>query len=295
MCTVSNVPQPCRAPKWSQIFSLALLLSFASSSLWAHGAIHEQIVEISERLEAAPDDSELWLKRGRLYLEDRHWTEAIEDLNQALRVNPEERSAHYFLAQGWLSLAIPEAALTSVNHFLRSLEADNPGGRFRGGMLRGDVLQALGRYGEAASAYDQALSWADSPRPAHYLAHADALAAASRISDAVRALDAGIEQLGSVVSLEVRAVELLSRSNQVEEALSRLDNLASTSPNPARWRVDQGDLLRHTGRPEAARQAYQAALQALQALPPYRRSVPAMQALTKHAEAALQDLTVPKD
>jgi len=67
-----------------------------------------------------------------------------------------------------------------------------------------------------------------------------------------------------------------------------LDSVAAQSPRKETWLERRAEILLQAGRPKEATEAYQAALKALDSLPPSRRQVPAMIELEKRVRAALQ-------
>lgn len=280
---------PARRPA-VLILGLALCCLASGSALWAHDDVHAHIREASAELKENPERGDLWLKRARLYMQDKSWQRAVSDLEKALEVDPEQYSALYFLAQSHVAAKAPKDALAAIDRYLQALPGDSGGERFRGGMLRGDILRDLGKPNEAADAYGQALPLAEYPRPSHYLALARALNDADRATDAVAILDSGLRKLGSVASLESLAVDTLAGLGRTDEAVTRLERLATSAKNPARWRVDQGDILSQAGKTDEARTAYEQALKAIEGLPAGRRAVDEMKELAERAQAGLQKL-----
>src|SRR5206468_12869435 len=94
-------------------------------------------------------------------------------------------------------------------------------------------------------------------------------------------LDAGIAKLGSLVVLQLSAIELELKNMNYDGALGRVDKVAAQSPRKETWLARKGEILKQAGRGEEAREAFQTALAALQTLPATRRNVPAMLELEK--------------
>ncbi len=277
---------PCRLRPFPWT-CLLILWALVAGQTFGHGAIHQQIAQVSTQIGNEPGNAALLLKRGRLHMEDKHWAEARADFEQALKVDSEQHSALYFLAQVHLATEHPKEALKAVDRFAEAVSPKR-GALFRARMLKGDVLRALDRPDEAAAEYGQALVLADSPRPAHFLAHADALVDAERPLDAVTTLDVGLKQLGSLIALESRAIEILRQNGKLTEAAQRLERLANGPTGSMRWRVEQGDVYLELAEIDRAWQAYTSALEDWDKLPQGRRGVPAMVALKDRAEAGLK-------
>jgi predicted RNA polymerase sigma factor len=85
--------------------------------------------------------------------------------------------------------------------------------------------------------------------------------------------------LGPVPALERRALELEQSLGNTDAALARLEALASSSERPESWLKLRGDLLAKAGRSAEARDAYAAALAALERLPAWVRESPDAQGL----------------
>ncbi len=55
-----------------------------------------RIAALSARIDAAPDDTELYVERGKLRYRTGAWGEALNDFNRALRIDPEHTEAREF-------------------------------------------------------------------------------------------------------------------------------------------------------------------------------------------------------
>ena len=100
------------------------------------------------------------------------------------------------------------------------------------------------------------------------------------------ALEAGLERLGSVITLEQRALALELALERKDAALDRLERLIAASPQPAQLCYQRGELLESLGRTQAARESYRAGLAALDRLPPGRLRAPAFSELYARLQAA---------
>lgn len=107
-------------------------------------------------------------------------------------------------------------------------------------MTRARLFVSLKKHAAAHEDYSHAIAQSEhggSSSPDYYLERARALAAAGapHIATALRGLDAGIEKLGPLVTLQLYAVELESQKKQYDRALARLDTVASQSPRQEQW------------------------------------------------------------
>ncbi|NIM60190.1 MAG: hypothetical protein GTN89_00450 [Acidobacteria bacterium] len=152
----------------------------------------------------------------------------------------------------------------------------------------------LGKHLEAANGYTRTLASITNgrPRPEYYLERARALVAAGpkHIDQALAGLDEGLEALKYPVTLQLYAIELEIDHLRYDAALARVDQIASRSVRKETWLIQRGEILEKARRPEQARQAYQAALDAIAALPESRIRNRAVERLQAQATAGLERL-----
>jgi tetratricopeptide (TPR) repeat protein len=161
-------------------------------------------------------------------------------------------------------------------------------GHYEGLITRGRVLAKLGARIDAAKDFTQALPLSSGPEPELYLERADVLAADVRqLDEALRGLDEGIDKLGPIVTLELAAIDLDLRLKNFDGALVRLNQIAAQSERKESWLVLRGEILKRAGRDEEARRAFNAALTAIESLPPAHRQSRSVAALELRARSAL--------
>ena len=88
------------------------------------------------------------------------------------------------------------------------------------------------------------------------------------------------------------AVELEVEAGRYDEALRRIDRLASGSARQEPWLMRKGALLEAAGRPDEAIAVYSEALEAIETLSPRRRGTKAVQRLETEALTALERLGI---
>jgi tetratricopeptide (TPR) repeat protein len=261
---------------------LAFLTLFLAARLaWAHGAVHEQIERFNARIAEQPGNADLYLQRGRLFLEDRHFEEAGRDFRRALQIDPHLRAAHYFHGDALLKSGDAASAERETRAFLAALGEEDRGGLSRGFRLLGQSLAAQGRPLESAGAFRTALHHAPDPDPAHYRDCAAAWLAAGPAyrETALEILDSGITRLGLLPALQEMALEIEIQAGRPEAAVKRLDGLIAQGQGRERWLFRKGEILLKAGRTPEARQAFEEALAAIEALPPGRRGTRALREL----------------
>jgi predicted Zn-dependent protease len=246
--------------------------------LHGHGSFHERIETLGAALREKPDDPVLLYRLAVEYLEHGEWETALTHLARIDAVAP-----------GVVGTGLPRGrALAAGGKFaearaaLDGYLAAQPG-HAAALAVRARVVSELGDAQQAAA--DCAASVAATPRPEPdaYFELANFLVAASRGTDAVRALDDGIGRLGPVPALVDRAIELELTLDHAEAALARSAARAKTPST----RAAHAALLARTGRPTEARAAWEALRAELAALPPLDRSSHAMLQLAERANRAL--------
>jgi Flp pilus assembly protein TadD len=104
------------------------------------------------------------------------------------------------------------------------------------------------------------------------MTHRDALLAAKKPADALRALDQGMARLGPIASLQLAAIDMETSNQNWAGALERLDQLLKQAPKSEVWIVRRGEILEHLGRRDEARAEREKALQLITARPAARRN-----------------------
>jgi tetratricopeptide (TPR) repeat protein len=269
-----------------RIISIALAaVAILPLRLLAHGDLHEQILAVTEQIAKDPKNSELYLKRGELHRMHQEWDLAQADYDHAAALNTTLAVVDFTRGRMFLEANWPHSAKICLDRFL--LKHTN---HVEGFLARARTLVKLERPLDAERDFTTAIRYAPSGRPELYIERAQALANAGdkHYAGALRGLDEGIERLGPLVTIQLHAIDLELKRKQFDAALARLEKIAAQSPRKETWLVRRGEILLQAGRREEARAAYEQALKALDALPPGRRNVPAMNELEKRIKAALE-------
>lgn len=261
----------------------------SASASWAHGPAHEQIAALTEEIKKNPRDAVLYLKRGEMHRAHEQWDAAQADFDTAAMINPnlaplDLLRGRLFQEAGWNL-----SARVALDRFLarntNSVEAL---------ITRARTLVKLSEPLAAANDYARALALLPEPAPEIYIERSQALAAAGdkHLDDAVRCLDEGIGRLGPLVTLELFAIDLDVKRGSFDSALRRVDTVSGRLPRKETWLAKRGEILLQARRTNEAHSAFQAALSAIDSLPPARKSLPAMIELRRRVQ---DQLTTPAD
>jgi predicted Zn-dependent protease len=265
--------------KTTWLLGVGILLS---SFAYAHEGLHEQIAAITAKIKRDPKNASLYLQRGELHRLHRDWSRAATDYNRAARLQPGLTIVD--LARG--KMLFESGRLQRSKLVLDRFLSQQPN-HFEGLTTRARVLAKLGSTADAIKDFTGAI--AQSPEPELYLERAETTVRdGKRLDEALSGLDEGIKRLGPIVTLQLPAIELELRRQNYEGALTRLDLIAAQSERKETWLVRRGEILRLAGRDEEARAAFNAALVAIESLPPWRRQSKAVTALQVRARSALK-------
>jgi tetratricopeptide (TPR) repeat protein len=246
---------------------LVTALLLPSRSL-AHGSHDARIGAQSRLIEAAPADAQLYLDRAAVHLDRADWVAAMADIDRAAELDPDLATVHYLHGlllwkRGW-----SDEAEGALNRFLAA-EPENSAGFAVRARARADLRRPL----DAAQDFSRAIAYQPVAGPDLYLERAQILSEAgdAYLAEALHGLEDGIAEIGPLPTLALAAVEIEVRIGRFNDAAQRLDAATRNFRVRAPWLVRRGEILEAAGRPEAAREAYQSALDEIAALPAHRR------------------------
>ncbi|SFG82591.1 Tetratricopeptide repeat-containing protein [Duganella sp. CF458] len=252
---------------------LALLL--CTGQAMAHGSLHNQIQDLTKTMLRDGKSAPLLVKRGRLHMEHGNHKSATQDFLLALKLNPAERSAYYYLAeQAFDQEKLPDAR-RYAEKFLAMLKGE-PGAIVRGQSLYGQILLAQGEYGAAETAFRIAVDQASDPSPEHYLRLADAQGKAGATTEALSSLDEGMRKLGMLNVLQNKSISLNIESRAWDDALQRLDGMILQGQGLPELYLRKARILLAADRQVLAQEAVQQGLVSIEQIPAARRETPAM-------------------
>lgn len=261
------------------VVCLAMLSSFAL----AHEGLHEQIVALTAKIKRDPKNASLYLQRGELHRLHRDWTRAAADYDRAARLRPDLKIVDLARGKMLFESGRFQRARLVLDRFL-SQQPDH----YEGLITRARVLARVGLRREAIEDFSHALAKSAVPDPDLYIERAQVTAGdEKRIDEALNGLDEGIKRLGPLVTLQLPAIDLELRRHNYDAALVRLDAVTAQSERKETWLVRRGEILKLAGRQEEARAAFNAALVAIESLPPERRQSRAVTTLQLRARSAL--------
>lgn len=260
---------------------VAVCLALLPSFVLAHEGLHEQIQAVTAKIKRDPRNASLYLRRGELYRLHREWRRAAADYDRAERLQPDLKIVD--LARG--KMLFESGRFRPAKVVLDRFLGRQPG-QYEGLITRARVFARLGVRSDAIRDFSDALAKAADPDL--YIERAQMTAGDEQgVGEALKGLDEGIKRLGPVVTLQLFAIELELRRHHYDAALVRLDAITSKSERKETWLVRRGEILKLAGRTEEAHAAFNAALVAIDSLPPALRQSRAITTLQLRARSVL--------
>lgn len=249
--------------------------------------IAPQIIDLTQQIQKSPRKAELYLSRGDLYRAQQKWDAAQADFDYAFGIDPRLDQIDFLRGRMFLEANWPVSAKLAFDRVL-SKQPDH----LEALLLRARALAKLESRVVAAKDYTRVIQLTTESRPELYIERAQVLAAEGgpNVKEALKGLDEGIKKLGPLVTLQSAAIDIELRQKLYDDALVRVEKIASTTPRKETWLARKGEILQQAGRSEDARAAFTAALQAIDSLPPGRKNVPAIAELQSRIRERLQSL-----
>lgn len=223
----------------------------AGGALWlwsataaAHPGATAEIRDVSVRIDDAPKDVDLRLRRADLYRRAEHYRDALADLRVVARLDPDRRELR-------LSRALVHAAMGKRKAARRDLDAYLAEGE--GTALAYWTRAKLRRRADPTGAradYDAAIT--RGPTPDLYLERATVDEALGDLDAAAAGLAEGCSGATPPVVLMLARVDVARRRGAASEALALIDDLSATSPGRADWVLQRAEILADLGRDDEA-------------------------------------------
>ncbi len=253
-------------------------------NVFAHGAIHERLLAVSKQIGERPTDARLFVWRADLERQHQDWSAALRDYERARQLDP-EMDLDLPLGRTLQESGRAADALPLLNRALEH-KSDDPLAM----VSRARALIALDRRQEALSDFRKVLGNFPVQDPGLVMECADCLIAEGLEKEALKALSDGIDQLGAVPRLVLRAMDLEIAAHDYNAALFRVAAMQETAPRPEPWMARRATILCEAGRKSESREAWRKLAAHLDALPNLERGSPEISKLMEEAKLALASL-----
>lgn len=269
------------------LVAICCLVLSSAPGAFAHPDIDLRIADLNVQIDEQPNDSALYLKRGELHRHNLSWDSALADYGKVELLSPRDPDIHYYRGRMLMESGRAAPALAEIEPFLRHKPAHS-----EALLIRARALVKLGRAAEAVADYEASIALRAQPTPENYLEWAAALASLDAgLPRAVAAVDAGVQALGPLITLQQRAIAYEAELGRFDDALARLATVQRWL-RPERYQAKRAEVLVIAGRELEARQCYEAALNVIDALPPARRAAKPTALFQAQVESALEILGI---
>ncbi len=274
----------------ARALSFLLFLPVAMPA-WSHEEIEIQIAELTRQMAREPENATLLLRRGELHRFHRDWPAALADFRGAIDLDPGLHVVNLCVGRMLLEADMPALALVALDRFLltRPDHAEAHLTRARAFLKLGMRLAAAIELTRGIDLKQDPHRGSKGPQPDDYLDRAWALASegGEHVDEAIHGLDEGARKLGGAITLQLLAIDIEASRERWDAALERLSAVEARSPRKERWLARRGEVLLEAGRLLEARRAFEAASEAIEALPDHCRSTQATSALAARVRNAL--------
>ncbi len=249
---------------------------------FGHADLLALIDIVTKQIEADQKNANLYLRRGELYRAHADWKLAEGDYDRVAQLDPKLNTVDFCRGRLCFESGENGRARALLDKFL----AGQPD-HVEALLTRARLFVKLGEPKAAAADFTRAITHTAEPMPEHFLERAQAQGEYGEIEAALRGLDEGLKRFGPLVGIQLYAIELECTRKHFDEALGRLETISTRAERKERWLVKRGEILTLAGRRDEAKRSFNAALAAIEMLPPRLRQSPAMLELKKRVNDAL--------
>jgi tetratricopeptide (TPR) repeat protein len=265
-----------------------LLLLLQAGSVWGHGGYHERIDFLTKALKKTPSDPALRFELANLHGLHGDLKLALQNLDRVDALASGKFPTDLLRGQAFL---VAHDFGKAKEAFDRQLVSHPE--TARAWLLRARAERELGQHLASLADYREALKRTASPEPDLIEEVASALASNGKKEEATEVLAAGMEKLGKIPSLVLRALDLEVAMKNFDAALRRIEEARQTAPRPEPWMARRATILSQAGRIDESRAAWKALADHLASLPGRERTSRAMTRLNEEAQQALAKLNAP--
>jgi len=195
---------------------------------FGHGDLHKRIVKVTKEIKATPDSVYLYLKRGKLYYQHESYQKSINDLKKSKNLGYNSVEQKLLLAKAYFKLEEYEISLSYSGDILY----DDPE-NVHAHKIKAQTFLKQGNFCDSAHSFEDVINYASQSFPQNYIDASIAWELLNIDEGNLRAnsiIEKGIENLGHLISLYNRLIELSIKQENYEFAITkqyRVINLSS--------------------------------------------------------------------
>lgn len=270
-------------PAWRDLWVIlapviaSVLLAQASAG---HGEYHDVVRKLTQRIEAAPENTKLRYQLAAAHVGHDEWELALAECDRIERIAPGKHQLGYLRGRSLATAGRWREAIVPLDAFLASMPQDQEAlvWRARAHLHERDSAKAFSDYRRALQ---------KSKNPEHHAEFARALTQHDLADQAVAALRHGLALNPDDPALLECKVACASTAGDHDEALAAMDRLIRTWPRPEPWMLRRAKLLGAIGRNDEALASWKSLAAHLKQLPNLERALPFLLEIESETNAAL--------
>lgn len=238
---------------------------FSANVLFAHGDLHVRIELATAAIQLSPDNAELYLERGILLYQHEKYSESIDDFNHCISLNYNTPKLYLAIAKSQIALNNAESAIQYLDKILKEDQHNVITLRWKA-----RALMQMNQYSEAAYYFEDVIRFANQTFTENYIEAALAWENSDQpnnIENAIAVVEKGIADLGDILILYNKLVELHQLSGNTSEAINIQGKIIDLSNRKERPYYARALLYQSIGDIESAKADFNQSKMEIKKLP----------------------------
>ena len=195
---------------------------------FAHGDLEERILEVTQEIKIAPDSAYLFVKRGKLYYQHEEYKKSVIELEKSKDLGFNTIEQKLLFAKTYFKSEEYKTTLFYSENIL-SKDSEN----VHAHKIKAQTLLKLEKFYESAESFEAVINYATQSFPQNYIDASIAWELLNNDKGNLRAnsiIEKGIENLGHLISLYNRLIDLLIKQKSYDVAITKQYRVISLSP-----------------------------------------------------------------
>ncbi|MEZ5004640.1 MAG: hypothetical protein R2730_16545 [Chitinophagales bacterium] len=238
---------------------------FSANVLFAHGDLHVRIELATAAIQLSPDNAELYLERGILLYQHEKYSESIDDFNHCISLNYNTPKLYLAIAKSQIALNNAESAIQYLDKILKEDQHNVITLRWKA-----RALMQMNQYSEAAYYFEDVIRFANQTFTENYIEAALAWENSDQpnnLENAIAIIEKGISDLGDILILYDKLVELHQLSGNTIEAINIQGKIIDLSNRKERPYYARAVLYQSIGDMESAKADFNQSKMEIKKLP----------------------------
>ncbi|MEO9893479.1 hypothetical protein [Aurantibacter sp.] len=198
---------------------LVIATLLLSVQMFSHGDLSERILLKTVEIIENPNNYELYYERGFLYQQHVDYTEALADYHKSKSLGNTDKILQYRIAEVHYLNEDYNDAIINIGKYIERDSID-----VKAKKLEAQIFFELNEYEKSLESYRFVMQHMVDIRPEDILEYATIILAENNTNykSAIDAIEFGMQELGAnTLSLQLKKLEYLKKSSQVEKALKQ--------------------------------------------------------------------------